>query len=149
MEQEQVVRMVVVEQDKMVGVEQLDLARTGSISPTSTSDSTEVDSSSCSTAAAAGTFKIYCRYSGKKQIVAISLNAILIEICVSPIGNLVAWESERKTRPEYVLFKCLAYLRGRPWLPSCSICCKSCKLLTAMHCKLRRCKLAPDYSRPE
>lgn len=101
MEQEQVVKMVVgeQEQDKMVGVEQLDLARTGSISPTSTSDSTEVDSSSCSTAAAAGTFKIYCRYSGKKQIVAISLNAILIEICVSPIGNLVAWESERKTRP--------------------------------------------------
>ena len=100
-EQEQVVEMVVVEQeqDKMVGVEQLDLARTGSISPTSTSDSTEVDSSSCSTAAAAGTFKIDCRYSGKKQIVAISLNAILIEICVSPIGNLVAWESERKTRP--------------------------------------------------
>ena len=87
MEQEQVVKMVV--------VEQLDLARTGSNSPTSTSDSTEVDSSSCCTAAAAGTFKIYCRYSGKKQIVAISLNAILIEICVSPIGNLVAWESER------------------------------------------------------
>ena len=55
MEQEQVVKMVVgeQEQDKMVGVEQLDLARTGSISPTSTSDSTEVDSSSCSTAAAA------------------------------------------------------------------------------------------------
>ena len=100
MEQEQVVKMVVVEQeqDKMVVVEQLDLARTGSISPTSTSDSTEVDSSSCSTAAAAGTFKIDCR-SGKKQIVAISLNAILIELCVSPIGNLVAWESERKTRP--------------------------------------------------
>ena len=101
MEQEQVVKMVVgeQEQDKMVGVEQLDLGRTGSISPTSTSDSTEVDSSSCSTAAAAGTFKIYCRYSGKKQIVAISLNVILIELCVSPIGNLVAWESERKTRP--------------------------------------------------
>ena len=53
MEQEQEVKMVV--------VEQLDLARTGSISPTSTSDSTEVDSSSCSTAAAAGTFKIDCR----------------------------------------------------------------------------------------
>ena len=48
-EQEQEVKMVV--------VEQLDLARTGSISPTSTSDSTEVDSSSCSTAAAAGTFR--------------------------------------------------------------------------------------------
>ena len=60
-EQEQEVKMVVVEQDKMVVVEQLDLARTGSISPTSTSDSTEVDSSSCSTAAAAGTFKIDCR----------------------------------------------------------------------------------------
>ena len=62
-EQEQVVKMVVVEQeqDKMVVVEQLDLSRTGSISPTSTSDSTEVDSSSCSTAAAAGTFKIDCR----------------------------------------------------------------------------------------
>ena len=66
-EQEQVVKMVVVEQeqdkmvvveqDKMVVVEQLDLSRTGSISPTSTSDSTEVDSSSCSTAAAAGTFR--------------------------------------------------------------------------------------------
>ena len=52
-EQEQEVKMVV--------VDQLDLARTGSISPTSTSDSTEVDSSSCSTAAAAGTFKIDCR----------------------------------------------------------------------------------------
>ena len=52
-EQEQEVKMVV--------VEQLDLARTGSVSPTSTSDSTEVDSSSCSTAAAAGTFKIDCR----------------------------------------------------------------------------------------
>ena len=51
-EQEQEVKMVV--------VEQLDLARTGSVSPTSTSDSTEVDSSSCSTAAAAGTFKIDC-----------------------------------------------------------------------------------------
>ena len=61
-EQEQEVKMVVVEQEvKMVVVEQLDLARTGSISPTSTSDSTEVDSSSCSTAAAAGTFKIDCR----------------------------------------------------------------------------------------
>ena len=48
-EQEQEVKMVV--------VEQLDLARTGSVSPTSTSDSTEVDSSSCSTAAAAGTFR--------------------------------------------------------------------------------------------
>ena len=64
MEQEQVVKMVVVEQeqeDKVMVVEQLDLARTGSISPTSTSDSTEVDSSSCSGAAAAGTFKIDCR----------------------------------------------------------------------------------------
>ena len=60
-EQEQEVKMVVVEQDKMVVVEQLDLSRTGSISPTSTSDSTEVDSSSCSTAAAAGNFKIDCR----------------------------------------------------------------------------------------
>ena len=61
-EQEQGVKMVVVEQEvKMVVVEQLDLARTGSVSPTSTSDSTEVDSSSCSTAAAAGTFKIDCR----------------------------------------------------------------------------------------
>ena len=70
MEQEQVVKMVVVEQeqDKMVGVEQLDLARTGSISPTSTSDSTEVDSSSCSTAAAAGTLRIDCRLVGKSKL---------------------------------------------------------------------------------
>ena len=61
-EQEQGVKMVVVEQEvKMVVVEQLDLARTGSVSPTSTSDSTEVDSSSCSTAAAAGTLRIDCR----------------------------------------------------------------------------------------
>ena len=94
------------------------------------------------------TFKIYCCYSGKKQITAISLNAILIEIGVSPIGNLVAWESERKAGREYVLFKCLACLRSRLWFTSSSICCKSCKLLNAMHSKLRRCKLAPDYSRP-
>ena len=68
-EQEQVVEMLDVEQeqDKMVGVEQLDLARTSSISPTSTSDSTKVDSSSCSTATA-GLSKYIAVIVGKSKL---------------------------------------------------------------------------------